>query len=85
MTSEEQLTEWVKGNSIHNTDRDECCPDFSCCNPDVNTPKEERELFMELHDNKDEPEKMRMLGMFLGRAFATLNLSKNIHIGGMID
>ena len=28
MTSDEQLKEWVKGNSIHNPDRDECCPDF---------------------------------------------------------
>jgi len=31
MKKEEQLTEWVKGNSIHNKEQDECCPDFSCC------------------------------------------------------
>ena len=31
MTPEQQLDLWVAGNSVHNADRDECCPDFSCC------------------------------------------------------
>ena len=26
-----QMWLWVFGKSIHNTLRDECCPDFSCC------------------------------------------------------
>ncbi len=29
-----QLEEWVKGISIHNTKDEECCPDFSCCKPE---------------------------------------------------
>ena len=42
MTSDEQLAEWVKGNSIHNQDRDECCPDFSCCDNELLAPEDER-------------------------------------------
>jgi len=32
MKPNEQLAKWVNGESIHNKERDECCPDFSCCN-----------------------------------------------------
>lgn len=61
MTPNEQLTEWVRGNSIHNDERyydvvddddnivgrdkmegGECCPDFSCCQPDLKWGLEER-------------------------------------------
>ena len=31
MTSLEQLERWVAGESIHNEEKQECCPDFSCC------------------------------------------------------
>ena len=41
----EQLAEWLKGNSVHNVIRDECCPDFSCCAPDNAWPMEQRQLF----------------------------------------
>lgn len=33
MTPDEQLDLWVAGSSVHNKERDECCPDFSCCKP----------------------------------------------------
>lgn len=26
---------WINGRSEHNIIDDECCPDFSCCNPDL--------------------------------------------------
>lgn len=29
----EQGLKWVAGESIHNHIDDECCPDFSCCQP----------------------------------------------------
>lgn len=65
MTPEEQIDEWVKGNSIHNDDDrqvsvvdennnvvdtitlegGECCPDFSCCRPEMKWPIELREKF----------------------------------------
>lgn len=45
MTPEEQLQKWVNGVSIHNDNDDACCPDFSCCNKDVNTSHFERKRF----------------------------------------
>ena len=31
----EQTEAWVAGQPRHNTIDDECCPDFSCCCPDL--------------------------------------------------
>lgn len=42
---EAQIDEWVKGNPVHNTIDNECCPDFSCCTPETLQPKEVRETF----------------------------------------
>lgn len=30
-----QGREWINGNSQHNEIDDECCPDFSCCHPNL--------------------------------------------------
>lgn len=30
-----QLFAWAEGRPFHNTIDDECCPDFSCCYPDL--------------------------------------------------
>jgi hypothetical protein len=46
MNRNEQLAMWVRGQSVHDTERDECCPDFSCCNPELLAAKEEREHFL---------------------------------------
>ena len=46
MTSEEQLDRWVAGESVHNDERDECCPDFPCCKVELLAPREEREKFV---------------------------------------
>lgn len=45
MTADEQLDLWLAGQSVHNDERDECCPDFSCCSPDNAWPMEKREEF----------------------------------------
>jgi len=86
MSYKEQLEKWVKGESVHmfdpqypnDTSYGSCCPDFSCCNKAIVTPKEERELFFELY-LKDTGEHERMLMMFLGRAF---NGDKKIYVAG---
>jgi hypothetical protein len=43
MTPDEQLELWLAGNSVHNPDTDECCPDFSCCVPELQMGPEERQ------------------------------------------
>ncbi len=47
MTPDEQLAEWLKGNSIHNDERDECCPDFSCCEPSLLADQKTRQAFVD--------------------------------------
>ena len=61
-----QLDLWVKGESIHNKVDDECCPDFSCCVPDLQADKETRDRFA----NFNEAEREEMLVGFLGSALS---------------
>lgn len=35
-----QCLSWAQGKPYHNTVDNECCPDFSCCNPDLLEPDE---------------------------------------------
>lgn len=46
-THREQTERWVAGDSVHVRVGNcwECCPDFSCCYPDLQRPKAEREAF----------------------------------------
>lgn len=30
-----QTLKWAMGQSYHNNIDDECCPDFSCCHPEL--------------------------------------------------
>ena len=59
---QEQLDAWVNGEPHHNMARDECCPDFSCCQPELLAPKDVRLEFAEATESK----RHAMLGMFLG-------------------
>lgn len=62
MTTDDQLKLWVQGNSVHNDTRDECCPDFSCCCPDLQADQETRIRF------RDHPkERSGLLMKFLVR------------------
>jgi len=47
MTHEVQLIRWMNNESIHNTTRDECCPDFSCCQPSLKNPDKQRRDYTE--------------------------------------
>ena len=75
MTSDEQLAEWVKGINIHNHDRDECCPDFSCCQSHYKASEQERLLFVNRPDLRDQ-----LLMGFLGGALG--NMGDKVHIAG---
>jgi len=51
MTPDEQTQLWISGKSVHNPDGPagttggECCPDFSCCRPELAWPIEKRKAF----------------------------------------
>ena len=87
-----QTDEWVRGNPIHNTVDDECCPDFSCCNPSNLQPLEIRKTFQAVCEQADKEEfnpdhhpfddaKMGMLMSFMGAAMSGY-MDKKVHIAG---
>lgn len=77
MTVDEQLEKWVNGESIHNDERDECCPDFSCCDPNLLTSEEERRKFYE----SNEEIRLKMLHIFFARFLSSMEC-ENIYIVG---
>lgn len=67
MTPDEQVIKWIAGESIHNKERNECCPDFSCCEPTLLAALCERKEFKDALDTGNDYKKMEMLGIFLER------------------
>lgn len=72
MKPDEQLQRWVDGDPVHNDNHPagieggECCPDFSCCKPDLLAPPEVRQAFQRACEEGDEKTVNRMLAGFLG-------------------
>lgn len=52
--TEEQLRWWLEGDSRHNSTLDECCPDFSCCQPELQWGADERKTYVEAYNTGDE-------------------------------
>lgn len=77
MTSDEQLELWLKGESVHNQEREECCPDFSCCKPKLLAPLRTRKAFVAADGRGREA----MLMMFLGKAIPLLT-DDDIYVAG---
>lgn len=63
---EHQLTHWVSGTPTHNPIGAECCPDFSCCNPQSLLPQGARLKFQEAHISGNSELRSQMLMMCLG-------------------
>jgi hypothetical protein len=40
--AQQQLNQWVIGNSQHNVSDGSCCPDFSCCDGEIETTMQAR-------------------------------------------
>lgn len=57
-----QLREWVAGRPHHNKVLNECCPDFSCCIPELLVDSSTRQEFASASPAK----KSSMLMSFLG-------------------
>ncbi len=66
MTPDEQITLWVAGDSRCPNDRDECCPDFSCCKPALLMPLEERQRFQRASQSEREMMLMGALVSLVG-------------------
>lgn len=60
-----QLDNWIEGRSYHNPIRDECCPDFSCCDPSIHTNQELKNKFKQSVVDNNELDQWNILSMFL--------------------
>ena len=79
MTFLEQLDSWQQGKPIHNDEADECCPDFSCCRPELLAPPDIRDMFVAAYQSGREEVWMRMLMTFLEKAVS----AKRVYIAGL--
>jgi hypothetical protein len=77
-TPDEQLARWMAGDPVCPNTSDECCPDFSCCNPKLLADPLVRKAFVQGSPGERE----HWLGGFLGAAIAELAPDKNVHIAG---
>ena len=80
----EQLNLWVDGISTHDDEHGQCCPDFSCCNKDVDTPEGVKHLFRDAYLRNNEETINRLLIGFLGIALKSLP-GKEVYIAGSHD
>ena len=76
--TDSQLQAWLRGEPYHNRERDECCPDFSCCQPHLLASIEVRRAFV----LADESARFAMLGNFLSAAIADCGNRERVHIVG---
>ena len=76
MTHDEQLALWVEGKSVHGAGKyGDCCPDFSCCKPELLAPYETRVAFRDATP----AERTTILSGFLGAAIELAG-KKKVHI-----
>jgi len=80
ITSDEQLRRWVDGDPVHRIDDaldgGECCPDFSCCKPDLLASQDIRRAFAAANDEV----RTSFLMGFLGELVARQRPDLNVHI-----
>lgn len=73
-----QLDSWLLGQPVHNTEFDECCPDFSCCQPSLMWPEEERKAFAQASDEQ----RMKMLVHGLSSTISSAFSDKLVYVSG---
>ena len=59
----------------------ECCPDFSCCKPNLLAPEGARRRFKEAGGK----ERIQMLMEFLGALVADSGKEGKVHVAGQVD
>lgn len=82
LTGDEQLKSWLEGKPVHNKDRDECCPDFSCCRPHLLAPEHIRRMYCNADKRGDHETVDKLLMEFLGRLLDDACPDKAVYIAG---
>ncbi len=73
---EEQLRRWVQGDAVCPNTRHECCPDFSCCRPQLMWPKDKRERFVAVSQGEREKMMMGALGALASQEGTTAYVTR---------
>lgn len=68
MDYKEQLALWRQGRSLHNDELNQCCPDFSCCDPSLQSTQGIRDLYFKAFTEGNEKLIQDMLVGFMQRA-----------------
>lgn len=79
MTEVEQLNQWLLAKPIHRPNGDMCCPDYSCCNPELLAPLHERERFVGAVQQDDKETQRSMMRVFLRRFFDKQSSKKKVN------
>ena len=72
-----QVCLWVRGRSLHDSERNRHVPDYSCCRPELRAHREERELFLTALIMGEAATIERLLLMFMGRMLQAAGPSRN--------
>lgn len=83
MTVDDQLNMWLEGNPVHNHERAECTPDFSCCNRALLASEQERKQFYKAHCDGDNRVTHKMLINFLEKMLQSENF--RVHTAQVIE
>lgn len=70
LSTRTQLLQWRHGQPMHNRETNECCPDFSCCDPLLLAPEHERLTFYTAVCREEDALVDQLLMGFLGRLIA---------------
>jgi len=77
-----QVKHWAAGIPTHNPIGDECCPDFSCCQPSLLMDGPARKRFLEAHLSGDDETRHNMLMMCLGGMLSEAGADEKVHLAG---
>ena len=75
-----QVKHWAAGTPLHNTVRDECCPDFSCCNGGKMMTEAARQKLLQAHESGDDEAVQNICMMGLGGLVA--DIEAKVYIAG---
>ena len=79
-TCDEQLAKWLAGEFVCPNTNNECCPDFSCCKPELQVSAPVRRAFIEGSPNQ----RHRWSMLFLGALVSSIK-DKKVHAVGLDD
>jgi hypothetical protein len=78
MTPLDQLELWVQGQNVHNVERNECCPDFACCQPNNHFSIEARKKFLHLYKTEGLKACLPLMAMAMEGALAGAGINARV-------